>query len=304
MTYYMNESCPLCAGTGENVTVDCYDCGGVGRIYVLESQRENCDRCHGKGTQLKPKCPRCGGSGMIDPVDQNSLSHPYAFIAWITETVKKGNGYNWEVFPWDKLQLGFLEQPRCSSKRDGFLDSCPIPKGITIAHWISNFDVWQYVPTGIITERGYTMRAGAVQFTPLHLGVPPKGSPLWSEIPHEALETLNSQSQNVLHTLISSDHEFSRLPVSMVRAEALVAKDNYGESALSILIENMDDPNKKDFWEKLRFSKSLVEDMPALLQTLEQSKVRDKQIERSQQLIADLRKKALGLKNVLDEIIN
>ena len=302
MTYYINESCPLCAGSGINITVDCYDCGGVGWIYTAEAQREYCVRCHGKGTQLKPKCPRCGGTGAIDPVDHNSLSHPYAFIAWLTETVKKGNGYNWEAFPWEKLHSGYLEQPRCSSKRDGFLDSCPIPKGITIAHWISSSDVWQYVPPGIITPRGYTMRAGAIQWTPLHHGVPPIGSPLWTEITHEALETLNSERENVIHRLVLNDHKLSRLPVSKVRPEALIAKDSLGKSALSVLIENIDDPNKKEFWEKLRFSKLLVEDMPKLLQNLEQSQARDKQIERAQQLIAMLRKKELELKKILDEL--
>ena len=236
---------------------------------------------------------------MIDAVDHNSLAHPYAFIAWLTETVKQGNGYHWDAFPWKELQSGYLEQPRCSSKRDGLLDNCPIPKGITIAHWVSNFDVWQYVPTGTITQRGYTMRAGAVQYTPLHLGVPPKGSALWSEITTEALETLNSQRQNVLHTLINSDHKLNRLPVSLVRPEALVAKDSQGQSPLSILIANLDAPNKKEFWQKLRFSKSLVEKMPMLLHTLEKSPARDKQIELAQQLIAKLTGKELELKNML-----
>jgi hypothetical protein len=302
MTYYVNESCPLCAGSGENITVDCYDCGGVGSIYTAESQRGYCVRCNGKGTQLKPKCPRCGGSGVIEPVDQNSLAHPYSFIAWLTETVKMGNGYNWEAFPWGELQSGFLEQPRCSSKRDGFLDSCPIPKGITIAHWISNFDVWQYVPLGIITQRGYTMRAGAVQCTPLHLGVPPTESPLWSEITHENLETLNSDGQNVLHTLIVNDYKLNRLPRFMVRPESLIVKDTWGRSPLSVLVDKMDDPNKKVFWQKLRHTPSLVERMPTLLQTLDQSPARDEQIELAQQLIAKFRKKALELKNALDQL--
>jgi len=128
------------------------------------------------------------------------------------------------------------------------------------------------------------------------------GSPLWTEITNEALETLNNQRQNVIHRLALSDHKLNRLPVSMVRPEALIAKDSQGESPLSILIENMSDPNKKEFWEKLRFSKLLVEDMPKLLQNLEQSQARDKQIERAQQLISELRKKELELKNMLDKL--
>ena len=128
------------------------------------------------------------------------------------------------------------------------------------------------------------------------------GSPLWTEITNEALETLNNQRQNVIHRLALSDHKLNRLPVSMVRPEALIAKDSQGESPLSILIENMSDPNKKEFWEKLRFSKLLVEDMPKLLQNLEQSQARDKQIELAQQLISELRKKELELKNMLDKL--
>jgi hypothetical protein len=88
----------------------------------------------------------------------------------------------------------------------------------------------------------------------------------------------------------------------MMRSEELTVKDHCGQSPLAMLIENLDAPDKKAFWEKLRHSRRLVEQIPTLLQTLDQSPVRDEQIELAQQLIAKLHQKALELKNALDQL--
>ncbi len=75
ISYFRNEPCKACSGTGAKggtAFEKCAKCGGSGSIKYRQDtifgrvmQVGNCPDCNGTGRKIKEKCPDCGGRGYV-----------------------------------------------------------------------------------------------------------------------------------------------------------------------------------------------------------------------------------------------
>ncbi len=101
ISYYRNEPCPSCRGTGakDGTAVEtCSKCGGSGRVrtqvnsfFGATIQVSACPDCGGTGKKIKEKCPDCKGRGFLRKETKFSINIP-AGVDKDSKLIKRGFG--------------------------------------------------------------------------------------------------------------------------------------------------------------------------------------------------------------------